>query len=992
MDKIDISTIREKATSLVTLNDGYLLYQAHAATNINLLQDKSLNYLFVIEGCFSDVGVVKLYVGDLNTHGNCSCMEKGLCKHEVCLYFELRDRVNEILLNKELRYSYESNVKVDRFINLVYNNLVKPDYQNLEIYPTLVLDNEYKLFLDVVINEKKLKVKDIKKFINAVLNDEEYTFNYDTIKLSMKSFSERSNKLINIVKYLEITLNQIKLDSALFDLIYELYKDEIYVYNGYYSKLYEFVLNEFPLKMIVENNKLKIEDIYYNLLQSTDFDYVIYKEKIYVIKNRALYIVLDYLKKNEGYIEFSKDSYNSFLVNVYPYVKDYIDGVEYCYDLTIDSYIDYSDSVLKINFKSNVDDEISNVEKTNYLTLLNKYGFNEDNNYSIKNFDAMCEFVAYHIEDLARFGKVYLSDNVSKIKSLKQEHITFKLTSNGGVVDFIYDDSIYSVDDINKMILSYKEGKKYIELKGNTIELNYEELKDLVNILDDLELDKVDFKNIKLYEAYYLNTKYKKYIKPSEELETFYNDMVNYNSYDIKINDSIKNILRDYQISGVKWLKVLSSYGLGGVLADDMGLGKTLQLISLIDSTKRDKPILIVSPTSLIFNWGQEFKKFAPHIPYEIMYDRNREDNVVQDAIDNNKVLIISYEALRADISKYKDKKFKMMIIDEAQFIKNPDALKTIAVKSINADIKIALTGTPIENSLQDLWSIFDFVLPGYLGKKNHFLQEYDNYQQSSNVLLMLNKRIQPFILRRLKTDVLDLEEKIETISYSIMSKEEKDLYHSYLADAKADLTKEGYKMTKVLSVLTRLRELACEPRLFLDNIDNIKNSKMDLLMEIVDEKISDGHKILLFSQFTSIFSFIEERLKEKHISYLTFTGQTKSLDRAMLVEKFNTDDSIKIFLISLKAGGTGLNLTAADTVIHYDPWWNNAVMNQATDRCYRLGQTKVVHEIKIVAKDTIEERILELQNKKNNLFNSVISEDEIIKKITLDDLKGLFE
>lgn len=991
MDKIDISTIRGKAASLITLNDGYLLYQAHAAKNINLLQDKSLNYSFVIEGEFSDVGTIKLYVGDLNTHGNCSCMEKGLCKHEVCLYFELRDRINQILDNKELRYSYETNIKVDRFINVIYNNLLNPYYENLEIYPTLVLDSEYKLFLDVIINGKKIKIKDIKKFINAILNNEEYTFNFDTIKLDVKSFSERSNKLINIIKYLDIFGNQIKLDPKLFDLIYTLYDKEIYVYNGYYSKPYEFVLDEFPIKINVYDNKLKIEDISYDLIASTNYDYVIYKEKIYVVKNHTLFIMLDYLKKNSSTIEFNKKSYNSFLVNVYPYVKDYIFGVEYCYDLSIDTYLDYENNSLKIKYQSDIDDDLLNVGKDNYLKLLNKFGFNDKNDYTLKDFDMMCEFITYHLPLLEAYGSVHISDNVSKIKSVKQGHLSFRLVRNGGVVDFIYDDSNYSADDVDKMILSYKEGKKYIELKGKTIELNYDELKDFVSILNDLDLDGVNFKNIKLYEAYYLNTKYQKYIKPSGELKTFYNDMVNYNLVDVKISDGIKNVLRDYQISGVKWLKVLSSYGFGGILADDMGLGKTLQIISLIDSVKENRPIIIVSPTSLIFNWGAEFKKFAPHIPYEIMYDRAREDVNVEDAVKNNKVLIISYEALRADISKYKDKKFHMMIIDEAQFIKNPDALKTIAVKSINADIKIALTGTPIENSLQDLWSIFDFVLPGYLGKKNHFLQEYDNYMQSSNTLYMLNKRIQPFILRRLKTDVLDLEEKIESVSYSIMSKEEKDLYHSYLMEAKENLKQDGYKMTKVLSVLTRLRELACEPRLFLDNI-NIKNSKMDLLMEIVEEKISDGHKILLFSQFTSIFPFIEQRLKEKGISYLTFTGQTKSLDRAMYVEKFNQDNNIKIFLISLKAGGTGLNLTSADTVIHYDPWWNNAVMNQATDRCYRIGQTRVVHEIKLVAKDTIEERILELQDRKKNLFNSVISEDEIIKKITLDDLKGLFE
>ena len=472
----------------------------------------------------------------------------------------------------------------------------------------------------------------------------------------------------------------------------------------------------------------------------------------------------------------------------------------------------------------------------------------------------------------------------------------------------------------------------------------------------------------------------------------FYDDMVNYNNLDIDINENIKNTLRDYQISGVKWLKVLSNYGVGGILADDMGLGKTLQIISLIDSLKRDKPIMIVSPTSLIFNWAMEFKKFAPHIKYMVMYDEFRNDNYVEEAIRNNMVVIISYESLRIDIEKYKDKDFLMCIIDEAQFIKNPEALKTIAVKSIKSNIKIALTGTPIENSLTDLWSIFDFVLPGYLGKKNKFISKYDGYAQSSDVLSSLNKRIQPFILRRLKTDVLDLEDKIETISYSVMSKEEKDLYYSYLDEAKNDLKKDNYKIAKVLSVLTRLRELACEPRMFLDNIGDMKNSKMDLLLEIIEEKISDNHKILVFSQFTSLFPFIEERLSKLGIGFLKLTGQTKSLDRAMLVERFNKEDGIKVFLISLKAGGTGLNLTSADTVIHYDPWWNNAVMNQATDRAYRIGQERVVHEIKIVAKDTIEERILELQAKKKDLFDNVISEDDTIKKISLDDLKGLFE
>lgn len=992
MQKIDISTIRESASSLLTLNDGYLLYQSHEAQNINLLHDSTLNFLFVIEGEFKDVGKVVLYVGDNNTHGSCSCMEHGLCKHEICLYFELRDRVNEMLENKDLIKSYESNLKVDRLLNSVYQSAIKPAYNQIEVLPTVVMSDGWKLFLDAIIDSKKLKVKDIKRFLYSIENNLDYTFNYKTIRICNKSLTLKSNQLIKLIKYLETQTNTISLDLNIFDDIYALYPKEISVYNGYYSKPYEFVVDKFLLNMEVRDMKLSISDTSYEILPSIINDYIFYKEKIYVVKNHTLYIVLDYLKKNNGVVEFNKDSYNSFLINIYPYITEYVSGVDYCYDLSIDSYIDYNDRVLSIKYKSDIEDSIMFIKRTNYINFLNAFGFKSENNYSIDKYDDICEFVEYHLSDLKEYGELYLTDNVSLIKPEAQKHITFNVKVNGGIVEFLYDDSTYSISDINRMIISYKNGNKYIDINGKAIEINYGEMKDITSMLDDLEIDTITDNKIKLYQAYYLNSKYKKYIVASNDIMKFYNDMVNYNDIDVGITEPIKNTLRDYQISGVKWLNVLAKYKFGGILADDMGLGKTLQIISLIDSLERDKPIMIVSPTSLIFNWAMEFKKFAPHIPYVVMYDNFRDDMYVCDACMNNKVIIISYESLRIDIEKYKNQDFKMVVIDEAQFIKNPEALKTLAVKSIKSDIKIALTGTPIENSLTDLWSIFDFVLPGYLGKKNKFTSKYEGYAQNSDVLQSLNKRIQPFILRRLKTDVLDLEEKIETISYSVMSKEEKDLYYSYLYEAKKDLQKDNYKIAKVLSVLTRLRELACEPRMFLDNVGDIKNSKMDLLMELIEEKISDDHKILVFSQFTSLFPFMEERLQKMGVSYLKLTGQTKSLDRAMLVEKFNKDSSIKVFLISLKAGGTGLNLTSADTVIHYDPWWNNAVMNQATDRAYRIGQERVVHEIKIVCKDTIEERILELQNKKKDLFNSVISEDEAIKKISLDDLKGLFE
>ena len=421
-----------------------------------------------------------------------------------------------------------------------------------------------------------------------------------------------------------------------------------------------------------------------------------------------------------------------------------------------------------------------------------------------------------------------------------------------------------------------------------------------------------------------------------------------------------------------------------------MGLGKTLEVIALVDTFYKEGSSIVVAPTSLIFNWEMEFKKFAPQIPVEVIYGLSREGENIRNAYNEKKVLITSYESLRMDIDKYENMKFKTIIVDEAQFIKNPDALKTLACKKLKAESKFALTGTPIENSLMDLWSIFDFILPGYMKTKKEFAKIYENFQDKE-LLQELNKKASPFILRRLKSDVLDLKEKVEIYAYSTMSDAERKLYDKYLHEAQEQITSEDYQISHVLSLLTRLRELACEPRLFLDNVKT-KNSKLEMLLDIVHEKIDDGHKMLIFSQFTSMFGFIEERLKEDNIKFLELTGKTPAKDRIDLVNEFNSNEDIKVFLISLKAGGTGLTLTSADTVIHYDPWWNLAAMNQATDRTYRIGQEKQVNVIKLINKDTIEDRIVELQNRKQMLTNEVISEEDFFNRLTKDDIKNLFK
>ncbi|MGM9970858.1 MAG: SNF2-related protein [Anaeroplasmataceae bacterium] len=989
MLKIDIAQIRESASSLVALNDGYGLYQNKKCQNVRIVHDSTLSYDFIIEGEFFDVGRITLYYGN-NTIGNCSCHEKGLCKHEVCLFFLLKDKINDMFSNKEEMEKYESNLKVDKLLSNVYNSSIINGYNNVEIYPTVTFEGGIGLFLDAIIDGRKMKVKDIKKFLYAIRTKSDYTFNFKTIKLGVNVLSDKSNRLINLIKYLDSSINTIKLDLSLFDDIYALYSDMIYVYNGYYSKPYYFTNDDFILKLLVNNNKLTISDTDYKLIESVNNYYIFYKEKIYVNNNHTLHLVLEYLKENNGEIIFNKDNYNSFLINIYPYIKEYVNGVEYCFDLSIESYIDYKDKKLSIKYKTDIEDDYMFINRTNYLALIEKYGFSRENGYIIDNYDTICDFLTKGIIELEKYGFVYLSDNAKGIKIRNMKKLNFNLSLDGGIVNFIYDNTTYNLEEINKMILAYKNKEKYVLLNDETVCLDYSELEDITSLMDDLGIDAITDVKLKLYQAYYINSKYKKYFTISNNLASFINDMVMYNDYNVSLDNSISSVLRDYQLVGYKWLRVLSDYGFGGILADDMGLGKTLQIIALVSSLHSNKPILIVSPTSLIFNWAMEFKKFAPNINYEVMYGEKRNIDNIKRAIKNNAVIIVSYEILRIDIDNYKDIDFKLCVIDEAQYIKNPDALKTIAVKSIKSDIRIALTGTPIENSLIDLWSIFDFVLPGYLESRNKFISKYENFNSNTDVLLNLNKRVSPFMLRRLKTDVLDLEEKIETYSISTMSKEERRLYDSYLLDAKESLKKDNYKISSMLSVLTRLRQIACEPRLFLDNV-NINNSKMDMLMEIVEEKIADNHKILLFSQFTSIFPYIERRFDDLNIKYLKLTGQTASVDRAYLVEEFNSNPDIKVFLISLKAGGTGLNLTSADTVIHYDPWWNTAAMNQATDRCYRIGQEKCVHVIKMINKGTIEEKIVELQEKKKYLFDSVISEDEAIKKISAEDLKELF-
>lgn len=437
--------------------------------------------------------------------------------------------------------------------------------------------------------------------------------------------------------------------------------------------------------------------------------------------------------------------------------------------------------------------------------------------------------------------------------------------------------------------------------------------------------------------------------------------------------------------------------------------GKTIQMISIILSYKENckedkKPVMVVCPSSLSLNWKAEIEKFASNISAMVISGSASKRKQQIRSIPNYDVVITSYDLLKRDIEDYKELnyEFRYVIADEAQYMKNSNTQNAKAIKQINAKTKFALTGTPIENSLSELWSIFDFLMPGYLFSYRKFKENFeipivkDENEETMNKLRML---IEPFILRRTKKQVLtELPDKTVTVLNNEMNDEQRKVYVSYLADAKSELNEQiqsnGFEKSQmqILSVLTRLRQICCHPSLFLDNYKG-ESSKLNQCIEILKEAIESGHKILLFSTYTSMFEIIEKELKKEQIQYFKLTGQTKVDSRIMLVDEFNKNPDIKVFLISLKAGGTGLNLTGADMVIHYDPWWNLAAENQATDRAYRIGQKNSVQVYKLITQNSIEEKIYELQEKKAKLIDNVLdTKISFISKLSKEDIMKLFE
>lgn len=478
----------------------------------------------------------------------------------------------------------------------------------------------------------------------------------------------------------------------------------------------------------------------------------------------------------------------------------------------------------------------------------------------------------------------------------------------------------------------------------------------------------------------------------------------------IAIAADFKGNLREYQKEGYNWLSFLREYGLGGILADDMGLGKTIQALALLLSHHKDGqmrlPSLVVAPTSVVYNWMTEAQRFTPTLSTELFLGRERGEllsKLGREGARKPDVIFTTYGIIRRDYESLKNIPFEYVILDEAQNIKNPESVGAKACKQLNALHRLALTGTPVENRLKELWSIFDFLMPDFLGTYRDFNDTFERQIEAGieGVGQKLRKIVHPFILRRMKSQVeRELPDRTDIINLCELDEEQRSLYLDVLDECRqkvfGEIASRGIARSQisVLAALLRLRQVCCDPRL-LKNRGEGKlpaSAKLHALLEMIDELVEEGHKVLIFSQFVEMLSLIRNELDKTTYSYEYLDGQTPAKERLEKVNRFNEDASMPIFLISLKAGGTGLNLTGADYVIHYDPWWNPAVENQATDRAHRIGQTRHVFNYKLITKGTVEEKILGLQKKKKELAELVIGGDEgVAKELTQEDLEFLF-
>lgn len=763
-----------------------------------------------------------------------------------------------------------------------------------------------------------------------------------------------------------------------------LYGTNIYLPSYDYCYKIEPYLKIFSQCKVITIPKVEEEEILRKLIPNLNK----LSNEVILSKNIKDKVVIEKVKFN---FYFQKDNKDIILITKVKY-GSYEFNI--CYD--------FNDKIIYRDVKS----------ETRVFSLLRTLGFEEYQGKFYLNMgdDYVFRFFKTEINSLQETGQVYYSEDFKGIKYIGAKGIKGNIRA-GKYNYFEFDFKIEGIPqaETTNILRAFRDNLKYYKLKdGEYIDLEELELKKFLKLLDIISVgDEINDKYIRinknksLYIDNYINENNLKYLKGKKHIKEIADRIKSINKKTFESPKELKANLRHYQVIGYNWLKTLEYLDFGGILADEMGLGKTLQAITFILSNNHKKT-LIVAPTSLIYNWSNEFEKFAPTVKVSVVNGSKEEREEILNNINQVDVIITTYNLLKRDLEVYKEIVFHCCILDEAQNIKNPNSQNAIAVKEIKSQSRFALTGTPIENSLMELWSIFDFIMPGYLYDEKRFSVRYHKKCKEDPVVIdELNKLITPFILRRRKKDVIkELPNKIEKKFIVTLDKEQKKAYGIYAKHVMELIEKkvknDEFKNSKIeiLAYITKLRQLCLDPSVVINDYVG-RSGKIDALLDIINHSIEGGHKVLVFSQFTSILKNISKRFEDENIPHSYLDGSILAQKRVDLVKDFN-EGSNSVFLISLKSGGTGLNLTSADVVIHFDPWWNPAVEEQATDRAHRIGQKNVVEVIKLIAKGTIEEKVLALQDEKkaliSNLMNDDLSKDKTLISLTEEDILALFQ
>ncbi|MDF2673441.1 MAG: helicase [Clostridiales bacterium] len=1032
----------------------------------NVISEKLFNeYHTMIKMETGKVSILSTYCSCLDYEENEAKKRNYACKHLVATFYKAVEELAEHpLLNSKDKEKVNVLKDNSNILSMLLGDERDKDEIRIEVYINKdgwnhSISAEFKMGVNAIGSGNLYVLKDINSFLLAYHDNipieysKSFTFHMKNQRLSTKDRRlidfidtlmelEWKNRLINKNRDKLIDGKYIKIPNYLVrEFIEVIAKHRVYLNEGFFGRpveteiLMEEPNVDFDLKYIKNSYVLK-SPLGMPISLSSKNDVFLFGTAIYLPDYEFCYRISPYLQvfNQAKVITIPGSEEETLLRRLIPELhllsskvtlsKPIMDKIVIG-DVGFSFYFDRDkkDVVLVVKVKYgayefNMFEDIK--EKIIYrdskkeqqvVSTLRSLGFEEAKGrfYLLKEEDYIFRFFKCDIGRLQQIGEVYYSDSFKGIKYIGGKGINGDIKSG----KYNYFEMDFKIGDIpqaetSKILKAFRDNHKYYKLKsGEYLDLEELELKQFLKLLALVSADEILDNHVRISKGKgvfidgYLQENDIRYLGGREELGEISNKLKNIKELRLEKPEGLNASLREYQKVGYNWLKTLDYLGLGGILGDEMGLGKTLQAICFILSNRGSKS-LIVAPTSLIYNWTSEFQKFAPSVTVAAVNGSKEDREIIINSIENYDVVITTYNLLKRDLESYKLIEFDYCILDEAQNIKNPNSQNATAVKEINARTRFALTGTPIENSLMELWSIFDFIMPGYLFDEKRFSVRYHKrLNEGPEILEELNKLIKPFVLRRMKRDViLELPDKIEKKLMVALEDEQKKVYGTYVKHVvdiiENRVKQDEFKKSKIeiLSYITKLRQLCLDPSVLMNEYAG-GSGKMEALVELLQRGIEEGHRILVFSQFTSVLKNIGKRIAKEGITFNYLDGSISSQNRMSLVNAFNEGEN-SVFLISLKAGGTGLNLTSADIVIHFDPWWNPAVEEQATDRAHRIGQKNVVEVIKIIAKGTIEEKVIALQEEKKKLISELMGDElssgEGITSFTEEELLGLFE